>query len=77
MTLQAFVDDVGNVMRGKGVTAIYISPQGEKFILGAAAREACVDFEFTPRLKIHGVPVKVHDSLPNGHVWYVIKGAKK
>ena len=82
MSLADLAEDVRKVVlrahvMGSRVVAMYVSPEGEKVILGGAARERCDALDIVPRLKIHNVVVKVHEGMPAGHIWWVFQGGKK
>ena len=78
MSLRNFTDEIRRTklnMQTKGyrVLSLYVSPEGEKVILAGAMRETN-DNVSLPELEIHSIPVKVHKSMPSGHVWYVFTG---
>ena len=81
--MATFVADVGRrvlnvAARGGQITRMCVSPEAEKVLLGALAREPCpADVDYTPELRIHGVPVRVLERVPAGQVWWVIKGGKQ
>lgn len=83
MSMNTFVEDVGRrvlnvAARGAQLTRMCVSPEAEKVILGALAKEPCPEnVDYVPELRIHGVPIRVYSRMPNGQVWWVIKGGKQ
>lgn len=63
--------------QGYKTMRVLISPEGEKTIMHAIATNKCPDgVDYVPVLKLFGVQVRVYESVPRGHVWYLLKGGK-
>lgn len=59
------------------MTAIWVCPETEMVILrGLMTQGPCEAIDTVPELRIHGVRVRTHKSVPASHAWYVYKGLR-
>lgn len=78
--LGQFIDqverDISSAARGGcRVRAMYLGPDGEAGLLAANLASPHQDLDVMPELRIHGVPVKVHKSIPGGRFLYLLEAA--
>ncbi len=82
MSLQGFADGIQrDILRGTSrgcqMTRIWVCPETEMVIMkGIMTSPPCEAIDVTPELRVHGVPVRSHRSVPVGHAWYVYKGLR-
>jgi len=60
---------------GCAVNALYLGPDGEAGLLEANLSGPSPHIDILPELRIHGVPVRVHQKIPRGRFLYLLSAA--